>query len=281
MLSTIAPNFGQITAASLRQGQEPAPAPQPPAPQPPPDQVDFSVIDTPAKAACCPAMDPAVQLGLGAGIAAVIMAGMGGGSIPLITLDVQTRTAGQEGNLSFGLDMQNQQAPVTVSGDFAGQAVNGGLVVDEEKQQVSWAGTIGGNEEKIQFIGLNEETKTAQVAVQFGGVNGNLELSPMMDESGQMPLGYHVTGELGGEAYDVTTTWKLPEGFGKQEDDQQPPQKLEASISSVGTLGGQEINKQYQVVGQMTGGGLMVNVTGGGTVAGINQEVNGTLAIVP
>ncbi|MFN3924136.1 MAG: hypothetical protein ACK4K6_10870, partial [Pseudarthrobacter sp.] len=35
------------------------------------DQVDFSVIDTAAKAAALPAMDPAVQLGLAAGIAAV------------------------------------------------------------------------------------------------------------------------------------------------------------------------------------------------------------------
>jgi hypothetical protein len=279
MVSTIAPSFNSpISACGPRQGQEP-PAPQPPAPQPPPDQVDFSVIDTAAKAAACPAMDPAVQLGLGAGIAAVIMAGMGGGSIPLITLDVQTKTAGQEGNLSFGLDMQNEQSPVTVSGDFAGQAVNGGLVVNEETQEISWNGTIGGNEEKISFLGMNQESMTAQVGVQFGSVNGNLELSPVMDEAGETPLGYHVTGDLGGEAYDVTTTWKLPEGFGKE--GQEPPQKLEATISSVGTLGGQEIRKEYKVEAQMTGGGLMVNVNGGGNVAGIAQEVNGTLAIVP
>lgn len=280
MVSTLAPSFNSPIAAfsPVARQEQPAP-PAPPAPQPPADNVDFSVIDTAAKAAACPALDPAVQLGLGAGIAAVIMAGMGGGSLPLITLDVQTKTAGQEGNLSFSLDLQNQQSPVGVTGDFAGQAVSGGLVVNEETQQFGWTGTIGGNEEKIEFRGLNQETKTAQVGVQFGSVAGNLELSAIMDESGEMPLGYRVTGDLGGEAYDVTTTWKLPEGLGQ--DGQEPPQKLEASISSVGTLGGQEIHKEYSVVGQMTGGGLMVNVNGGGTVAGIAQEVNGTLAIVP
>ncbi len=280
MLSTIAPSFNSPLASCgpVTRQEQPAP-PAPPAPQPPPDQVDFSVIDTPAKAAACPSLDPAVQLGLGAGIAAVIMAGMGGGAVPLITLDVQTKTAGQEGNLSFALDMQNQESPVSVSGDFAGQAVSGGLVVNQETQEIGWNGTIGGNEEKISFLGMNQQAMTAQVGVQLGSVAGQLELSPLMDESGQQPTGYHVTGDLGGEAYDVTTTWKLPEGFGK--DGQEPPQKLEATVSSVGTLGGQEIRKEYKVEAQMTGGGLMVNVNGGGMVAGIAQEVNGTLAIVP
>ncbi len=278
MLSTIAPSFNSpVSATSLRPKNEEPPAPPTP-PAPPPDQVDFSVIDTAAKAAALPAMDPAVQLGLAAGIAAVIMAGMGGGSIPLITLDVATKTAGQDGNLSFGLDLQNEQSPVTVSGDFAGQAVNGGLVVNEETQEIGWAGTIGGNEERISFLGVNEETMTAQVGVQFGSVAGTLNLKPIMDESGETPLGYNVSGDLGGEAYDVTTTWKLPEGL---QNGDEPPQKLEATISSTGSLGGQAIQKDYKVEAQMTGGGLMVNVTGGGNVAGIAQEVNGTLAIVP
>ncbi|MBI3928052.1 MAG: hypothetical protein HY319_21090 [Armatimonadetes bacterium] len=275
MIRTI--NSGAVAPASLpTYNSSAAPAQQQP-PAPPSDSVDFSKIDTPAKAAALPALDPAVQLGLAAGVAAMIMSAMGGGGMPLVTLDVLSKTGGIESSANYTLDGKNEANPVSVSGDFAGQALSGGLVINEQEEKIGWVGQIGSSPEEIQFAGMDEEKQTVNLSCKFGDIQGNLSFSPLPAQEGPVEYaGYKIEGDLGGTPYSTETTWKLP-------DMQEPPQdgRLEASFSTVGKLGDADIRKDYQLVAQMTGSGVVVDVNGSGNVAGIPQEVQATLTLIP
>lgn len=264
----------------------PAAATRPTAPQAAPAQaaptesVDLSMIDTPAKAAALPILDASVQLGLAAGIAAAVMAGMGGGSAPLISLDIATKTAGQESSMQIVIDPKNETDPVTSTGTFAGQPVSGGLKMDPANEQVSWIGKIGNNAEELHFAGLDQDAQSLKLNVKLGSIEGTVNFSPLKGDAGPDDYqGYRIQGELGGQPYQVDTIIDIPESLKRKE----PPAdgRVETTMTSKGFLGSETIQKDYQIVGQMTSGGVVVEVTGAGTAAGIPQEIQAVLTVAP
>lgn len=242
----------------------------------PTDAVDFTTIDTPLKAAALPAMDPALQLGLAAGALAVMLGGLGGGSVPLVTLEVMHRTNGVESRASYEMSDQDEANPVRVSGQFAGQPLSGGLTLDMDSEQIAWVGSIGENAEEIRVEGLDEENQTVQVSCRFGSVEGRLAVSPLMGEEGPDDYrGFLVEGDLGGAAYRAETTWTLP-------DFNEPPAdgRFQATLSTRGSVGDQAISKDYQVEARPHGRGGIVTVDGSGQVGEVAQELKATLTVI-
>lgn len=276
-------NLVSIHSASAAAPQ-PAICPKPPAgepaPAPPTESVDLSNIDTAAKAATLPIMDAAVQLGVAAGITAAIMAGMGGGSAPLISLDIASKTAGQESNINISMDAKNEESPITSSGSFAGQPVSGGIVIDEQAEKISWVGKIGENAEELHFAGLDENEQSLKLNVKFGSVEGDLKFSPIVGDAGPDDYkGYRLAGTLGGQEYQVDTILNIPEELKNG----QPPEdgKISTTMTSTGHVGGQEIKRDYTLDAVMTSSGIIVDVNGTGTTAGIPQELKATLTVAP
>lgn len=274
MISALAPRT--LTSAPARLDQA---TPQPPAsPAPPADQADISRIDTAAKAAALPIMDPAVQLGLAAGVAAIIYSAMAGGGVPLITLDVLDKAGSKHVHANYTLDAKDQQSPIKVSGDLSGEPVSGGLKVDEEAEKVSWQGQLGQNAEELHFA-ADPENEALRVECKFGEVEGSLEFTPIRGQRGDDDFkGYRVEGTLGGQPYFVDTTFELPEDLQRKAAE---GERLEAKMHASGKLGDLDISKDYTIVGQQTGSGLTIEVNGSGTTAGIPQEVSVNLAIIP
>lgn len=273
---TAVQSFSTAPTAPARQAA-PQAAPAAPAPT---ESVDLSTIDTPAKAAALPILDASVQLGLAAGIAAAVMAGMGGGSAPLISLDIASKTAGQESSMQITIDPKNESDPVTSSGTFAGQPVSGSLKIDQANEQVSWIGKIGNNPEELHFAGLDQDAQSLKLNVKLGTVEGTVNFSPLKGDAGPDDYqGYRIQGELGGQPYQVDTIIDIPESLKRQE----PPEngRVETTMTSKGFLGTESIQKEYTLVGQMTSGGIVVEVNGTGTTAGIAQEVQAVLTVAP
>jgi hypothetical protein len=273
--------------------QTPGPAPQPAirlkateSTPPPSDTVDFSKIDSATRAALLPAMDPAVQLGVQYAAAAAILAGMGGGA-PAVTLDVVTRTQGVESQATCTNTREtgSKVPSLQVKGEFAGQPVSGRLLVDEKRGPFGWTGRIGPNAEEIQVTSVDEVNTTMHLTTKFGEVAGQLDVMALW--GGEVPgenfQGYLVTGTLGGQPYRLETRIQWPGGH------EIPPfagGRLEVPVHARGSVGDSGeisnlIAKDYTLVFEEAGEGhFTARMTGGGTVAGIPQEVEANLTVV-
>lgn len=271
MISYISPVLTQPLAPA--RAEQPAP-PAPPAPAPQPDTLDFSKIDCPVKAALLPINEPALQLGLAAGVMFAVLAGAHGGAIPLITLELASKSADKLTNVTYSLDLKDQQNPLSVSGDVDGQAVSDSFSLDEKSQTAKFSGAIGASKTELS-LGLDEDTQALKVSGKLGDVDVNLSYSAIMDPNGKDGLrGLHTEGTLGGQAYSVDTrfdTQKLTRGGSKDEP---------AKMTVRGKLGDADISKDYTISTNQMPSGAEIDVAGSGTTAGVPQEVNMKLTLV-
>jgi hypothetical protein len=287
MINTIAPRAFTAPVRSFQapgQGETPQPAV---CPRPMSDSIDLSSIDTPQKAAQLPILDPGFQLGLAGGIAATIMAAMGGGTAPVMELNYQSKSGANETNLNYAADVNAQQtgaSPLTVSGTHNGQPVSGGLVLDEAAQALTWTAQFGSSQEAYSFgPGGTQQVPELVLQGKLGNVDANLSFSVLGDVQNPNPetiQGYKVSGTLGGEAYESTTLFQInPETFAMQ----QPPAPGQnvnvGTVSTTGHLGQLPIDRQYSIDAQMTDSSIVATATGGGVNAGINSQSTTTLKV--
>ncbi|MBT9588059.1 hypothetical protein IV102_32280 [bacterium] len=287
MINTLAP---RAFTSPTRVFQAPAKteAPQPAVcPRPMPDSIDLSSIDTPQKAAQLPILDPSFQLGLAGGIAATIMAAMGGGTAPQMQLNYQSQTGANQTNLTYSADINAQQtgaSPLTVSGTHNGQAVSGGLVIDDAAQALTWKAQFGTSQEAYSFgPGGTQQAPELVLKGMLGSVEANLNFSVLGDVQNPNPdtiQGYKVSGTLGGESYESTTLFNLnPEVATMQQPPAQGQNVNIGSITTTGHLGQLPIDKQYTVEAQMSDTSIVAVASGGGLNAGVNTQSTTTLTV--
>ncbi|MBI3928201.1 MAG: hypothetical protein HY319_21840 [Armatimonadetes bacterium] len=271
MISTIAPQVHIPAATVARASSQAAPAKA----SAPADSVDFSTIDSPVEAAQLPILEPSFQLSLAFGVMAAVMAGMGGGGVPLIEVAVESQSGGASVSANYALDFKDEQNPLKVSGTAGNEPISGGFAIDEQAQTVSWNGRIGNNDETLTFS-ADEQSESLRISGKFGQVPTDLRLS-MMGQSAEDFQGFLVEGTVGGQEYVARTDLKPVEN---PEPGQDGGAKI-ATFSTRGHLGSAEISKDYTATAYQTGSGITINVEGAGQNSGLEQQVNTTLTIIP
>lgn len=271
MISAIAPRVATSYAPVHTASQAPAQNTAAPAQ----DTVDFTSIDTPAEAAQLPILEPSFQLALAGGVIAAIMAGMGGGGVPLVDIGVASQSGGAAVDATYSMDFKNEQNPLTISGHAGGQALSGGFSLDEASQSVTWNGRIGENAETLQFT-LDEASESLRLQGNIGTVAADLSFS-VIGEDMENPEGFRVAGTLGGESYESVSTFKLAEN----PEEAMMNGEAVATMHTRGHVGEAAISKDYEAKAFPTGSGITVSVEGSGQNAGLEQQVSTTLTIVP
>ena len=282
-MSTAVPNLSSQSVAALaatRQGaatQTAAPAPQPAAAAEPTDTLDFSRIDTPEKAALLPAYEPALQLGLGGGIAGAFLeaafAGFGGGgqAVAPVIVNVMTHAAGHTMQATYTINLSDKKIPVTGTGSVGTYAFTDAIAQPPDNAtQTSSRGSIGPNATLAQF-GYDEKDKALHVHRQDGDVKSDLAFTLIPPPEGKLGFqGVHEEGNIGGQAYimDIRSS-DLPTDL---------KDANTCHVSAIGKLGNANIIKNYTVstpTPYSSGNKhIIVNIHGTGTVAGIPQEID-------
>lgn len=285
MISAVAPRT-YIPTASTKCGDTAPSNPAPPAqPAPPSETVDLSNIDCPIKAAQLPILEPSFQLGLAGAIAFAIMSGMsGGGGVPLVTIDTNNQFGnGNDITNSYTFDLKDQANPLSVNGFANSAPISGGVVIDQASQSLQYAGTVGNSPENLTFS-LDESNPSApglNIKGQFGSIDANVTLSLLGNiESMQSPedfQGWQVNGTIGGQAYHVENRLSINQNAEPGQDGS----IALGSFSSRGSLGENEISKDYTVTAQMTGSGITATATGSGVNAGVQSNVSTTVSLIP
>lgn len=272
--SSIAPSY----LKSIKTEQPPAPDPNPPLPpvpdppEPGPDVLDFSKLDTPVKAALLPANEPAVQVALVAGVLFAVMAGGMSGAVPLITLDLASKSADKAMNVSYNFDLKDQESPLTASGSVADQDYSDKLAVDEGSQSASLVGNVGDNQTKLT-LSADQNTGSLTVSGQMGDVAQSLTYTAIKGPKGNDDIrGLHTEGNIGGQAY--TADLLFAEGAKKA------AQGEEAKMTFRGKLGDADISKDYTLKAQQIPTGLNLIINGSGTTAGVPQDVSVNMNLV-
>ncbi|MBT9582066.1 hypothetical protein IV102_01885 [bacterium] len=276
MINTIAPRAFTYSAPMKAQ---PGNIPASPVPANPVDGIDLSQVDTAQKAAQLPILDPGFQLGLAGAIAGLVLSSMGGSGSAEVSLDYSSQSGANESKLHYGFSADNLDQAIAVSGTYNGQPVGGGLVVDPATQGLNWKAELGANLEDYTFA-LDGPTQTSEIELllrgKLGSVDADLKFSVLGDVSNPSPdtiEGYKVSGTLGGRAYEAVTRYALNPDLGNMP---QPPvgQTLNiATVTTTGSLGDLEINRQYEITGQLNSqDSLTATASGGGVNAGIDTQ---------
>ncbi|MBM3464779.1 MAG: hypothetical protein FJX76_21990 [Armatimonadetes bacterium] len=268
MMSTISPVLCQMAPVRTEQ---PVPAVCPQPPQPPTDALDFSKIDSPLKAALLPVNEPALQIGLVAGIMFAVMSAPGG-AVPLVTVDMASKSADKLMNASYSLDLKDESNPLTVTGDVAGQPLSDSFTLDEATQSANFTGQIGNNPTSLT-LGLELATESLLISGKLGDVEQNVRYSTIKGPNGDDNLrGIHAEGTIGGQEYKADTLFDAQAlASGAQE---------EAQMTVRGSLGGLEISKDYTVTATQMPSGAEIAFKGTGSTAGVAQEVDVKLTLV-
>ncbi len=293
MINSIAfPQTTAIRSAQQSQPQQPAPPTQEPAPQPPADGIDLSSLDCPYKVAQLPILEPAFQLAMAGGIAGAIFAAMGGGGIsPTITVGMgsilnENTMIGAE----YKFDLNNQSTPITSEGVVATESseapMAGSISFNQESQQVEWKSTIGNSAENLTFK-LNEDQ--ANPGINVSGtcgsipVNLNFGLLDTVEQIQNNPTqvsGYTVSGTVGDLPYKVENRFTIDESSLPTEPPAVGQEFTFGTIQTRGSLGDQEISKDYTVGGSVESNtSVALFAFGEGTNAGIQQQVGAGILV--
>jgi hypothetical protein len=260
--------------SSIRPAAMPRPAAAPPAatspPSQPADTLDLSKIDCPTKAALLPALEPAVQLGVVAGIMFAVMSGAQSGAVPLVSVDVGSKSADKLMTLHYDLDMKNGQCPLSGAGTIGGQDATASLSIGADNQGAILKDTIGGSSSELA-IGVDQQGVRLTAQGRLGDVAVDLSFAPIQGSGGKDDFkGFHVEGQLGGQAYVMDNQFDPNRAMDGQQ----------AHMTSRGKLGDQEIAKDYTITASQSKSGMEVDIAGSGTTAGIAQEVQVRMALV-
>ncbi|MHB2017856.1 MAG: hypothetical protein ACYCW6_12980 [Candidatus Xenobia bacterium] len=271
----------------------------------PQDATDLKSLDNPVKAALLPITEPATEVALVVGLMNVLALAKQSGGVPLMMVDVNSTLAGKPGaNMTYTVDLKNQQKLMRAEGTVAGQNENESATTSGNALKL--AGSIGANPTDLS-IGLDKKSKTVTLDGKLGQVDAHLTLTPSKDKQD-----FTIQGTLGGVPYkadakldaDITLSdddVKAPKqdpgpGFvgdpGDGQDDPQaeqadktPPQDLgkikpAGTMTVRGSLGDQALSRDYQVSIQPLGAGLNILFDGQGKTAGVPEDVHVKLGII-
>lgn len=249
---------------------QPAQPQQPQASSAPVDSanLDFSAVNTAAEAAQAPILEPSFQLSLAAGLILSMASPMGG--VPLIDIAMASDGDKVSSELRSMMDLKNAADPLSTTGEFAGQKLEGGLTLNPLTGQARWQTQAGGVKEDLA-ITFDQQNQVLHLDGRIGEVEADLDLSLLGGVGLEEFQGFVVSGELGGQSYhsraDVDMTG-LGEGG-------------PATMNVRGKLGDQAIEKDYEGVAAQTGSTITVAMQGAGTNAGNEQSIKTVFTFIP
>lgn len=244
-----------------------------PTPAPPPDTLDLSKIDTPAKAALLPTLEPAVQLGVFTGLVMSLAGSATGAAMPVV-MHVATKAADKSLNVTYTLDA-SAQSPLNASGDYAGLSTATTLTVDPMNLNATLNEALGSPDHVSKLtVGYDSKKNALTATGKLGDVDVDLTVGAV-GEKLQNITGYHVAGTIGGQAYCLNSSFEVaPNAKG---DDVNLP----AKICARGKLGDQDISKDYTLSANTDPSNPVVHISGSGTTAGIAQQVQVDISLPP
>lgn len=185
-------NIKPAQFAGLRPTQTPPPAQESQEPPGSVDEVDLRVIDSAAKAAQLPIMDPAVQLAIGLGIS---VAAQGGVAVGLTVAGSALSVFGESTPMISHYDITEQGGQ---SFGMVGAEVSRENFIVSEDGGVVWSGGYGANSSRLEFNPI-EGTQKVRVHGHLGSVDADLEMEFLLNDDGI--TGTHMAGKLGGDRY--------------------------------------------------------------------------------
>lgn len=206
MLTSIQP---ALAARPYTATSAPAPKSDPAAAEP----LDLSSIDTPAKAAALPCVNPALLGVLVTGLIVCSMTSSPATAILSLTL------GDQQGNLTYTFNPRNPEQAITANGELGGQSYRETWSLDQEKKQLAVSARLGetpielklnagqqamlvkgniGDFTVTQVIGGKEDLSSINSNGQLGNVRFSHDIQVSEDEDRNYLMA--VNGKLGRES---------------------------------------------------------------------------------
>ncbi len=226
------------------------------------DDIDFANLETPQKVAQLPIMDPGFQLALALGYSAALALYHLRGVIPVVALDMVSRSGGVGIRYQYSIDLANTLHPVFGQGKVAGQEAESSVEYQEQGKVFTWRESIGKLDSALEAC-WGELAEGPFIKGKIGEVSSELSVTPLMDGKGRL-IGYNTSGLLGGEPYCVDV---LLRGLDS-------PERSEGEILVRGHADGDSIIKDYHLSIEAGNRDLSAAIQGAGLNAGMPQSVN-------
>lgn len=247
------------TPSPLRAAAAPSPAPS--GVTEPRDVVGLGASPAAQEALKLPILDPVFQLGMAMGVLSAMMGGAGGTS-PEVAIRLISRTAVEETQAEYRIDLENPDQPLTGTGTVAGKPLRETARMDQGRMQ--WQGQIG-DEGVNLHLEVDEQRESMTMKGACGSADTDLTLGLLSGEGSDFQ-GLRTSGHLAGQPYAVDTLIKGTERGLRVGGD---PSVLQVR----GHMNGDVIHRDYLVTVEKAEHGYSLHATGGGFTGETLQDL--------